>query len=125
MKASYSDKIPIRLIHSCSPLLATPLAVLYSQCLLENIFSYKFKKTFITPIPKKVTNLTIRSQANFKDAHHFESLRKFYFTVANSRRRANNRPYAVRFSLRTQHNTLSVQITSLSTKSPRKSQGPY
>ena len=52
-KASYPGQIPIRLIHACSHLLATPLATVYNQCLLEGTFPDKFKKAFITPIPKK------------------------------------------------------------------------
>ena len=47
--------IPIRLIHACSSYLATPLAMMYNQCLLEGVFPDKFKKAFITPIPKKTS----------------------------------------------------------------------
>ena len=54
-KASYPGEIPIRLIHACSSFLATPLAMMYNQCLLEGVFPDKFKKAFITPIPKKTS----------------------------------------------------------------------
>lgn len=84
------DGIPAIFIHNCAPALVPPLTLIYNKSLRERVFPTKWKKVFITPIPKKGSKIKIEQYRPISKLNIFSKIFEklvydtLYFTVSSS-----------------------------------------